>query len=196
VAGYMGASKHAIMQRAWWRDNTRVCMLHVALSISRGRCRSGSYNTYVPGGQSMVSKWVYQDEAGSEVEHGINSRSQGPIVSILSKTIRRGQCERHEFSNLDQRYCYRYPFSIRHHKAATLARPFDYVGGGWHQSGNIDIVKKQPRFCLAHPFSLVSFVMRLVEGSSWSVVACTRTTLSCCGRKRPACPSGPARRRR
>jgi hypothetical protein len=99
----------------------------------------------------MVSEWVLQDEAGSEVEHGINSRSQDPIVSIPRQTISQGQCERNEFSNLDRRYCYWYPFSIRHHKATALARPFDYLGGGWYQSGNIDIVKKQPSFCLSHP---------------------------------------------
>jgi hypothetical protein len=81
------------------------------------------------------------------------------LYLFLHKTVPQGQCERNEFSNLDRRYCYWYPFSIRHHKAAALARPFDYSGGGWYQSGNIDIVKK-PSFVLhTRSFALVSFVM-------------------------------------
>jgi hypothetical protein len=67
---------------------------------------------------------------------------------------------------LDRRYCYWYPFSIRHHKAAALTRPFDYSGGGWYQSGNIDIVKKHSFVLHIRSFALVSFVMRLVAGSS------------------------------
>jgi hypothetical protein len=68
---------------------------------------------------------------------------------------------------LDRRYCYWYPFSIRHHKATAHVRPFDYLGRWLVSKRQHRHRKKKTQFLSCTPVRPRLVRHEVVVGSSW-----------------------------